>query len=780
MWKVLSIVVLSPALCLGQQWHRGVDADSAGSYADNLVVWHGANSPAVHTKPAKDDWPRLQLAGLGTYIYVFYGNQRDDNGKRFASFGRILPGPDARANSVVAEKPTWNGRTWSYRWGEEGKREMRVHFSNLMPGVQVETDSHQLILFNDSGKEPPSYAAFATPQGARARRLATTEPDGSLDCSAMSEPWLIVGFADSAGLKDVRYGGEMFANAYNGADCPWLIVLQHRARSLSTGAWGLKLDFDAPAGVVVMLPLDGRLLSRPEQTRGWTEGLPPDVVERARFWSRVARAVPTSCQEDFTFDAETGRITIRNTFTYRTVSDDWQTPALRIAPISPTAGIARMYAQTYQCPLAFDPELHDTGYRSQWGPYLCRVDADRASYRLGGLNRYLRETLSVMVGADDVSRQVLDHLQKQVAAFIALKTTLNGATWSPNENGPVFIGTRPEQVWALARTLPYLPPELEEKTRRFIRQLIEDDLLKPEHWQAIGTAFGEPAMSYRAARSQLRMWMDWRSPRVLYAMWAYAHHSGDWDVVENNWPLLRRAFGNSVIGQDWASGMAGQPHVPLRLNSGINGLIGFARMARHMEDRVAEDRAAYLLGKSMVAWLAQWKAPNYIQSCEPREEMWHALRVYGNTYGKLLPRLKSASGNYLGTRTQSWWPEQGFSWCTDPTLFSAPWSEIFLEASPELLRFYDDYFRDDIADQFDFVHWIWPTMFAQAFSYQTGLGEWGFASPYLRIAAFIKKESPRQLLSWLPDPQFAEDPFYLENLLAILYAGGQKQWTAAQ
>ena len=60
------------------------------------------------------------------------------------------------------------------------------------------------------------------------------------------------------------------------------------------------------------------------------------------------------------------------------------------------------------------------------------------------------------------------------------------------------------------------------------------------------------------------------------------------------------------------------------------------------------------------------------------------------------------------------------------------------------------------------------------------LGQWGFASPYLRVAAFVKHEKPAQLLDWLPDAQMSEDPFFLENLLAILYADGKPQWTTLE
>jgi hypothetical protein len=186
------------------------------------------------------------------------------------------------------------------------------------------------------------------------------------------------------------------------------------------------------------------------------------------------------------------------------------------------------------------------------------------------------------------------------------------------------------------------------------------------------------------------------------------------------------------------------------------------------------------LGQSLLAWFAQWKGPNYAQHCEPLEAEWHALHCYRTVYGERLPRSQTASGTYLNTRTQSWYPAEGFTWCTDPTLFSAPWSEVFLEASPELLRFYDDYFRADVIDQLNYVSFLWPLMFSNAFSYQTGLGQWGMASPYFRVAAHARRDRPAQLRAMLPDAQCPEDPFYIENLLAILHADGRTRWARCE
>jgi hypothetical protein len=105
---------------------------------------------------------------------------------------------------------------------------------------------------------------------------------------------------------------------------------------------------------------------------------------------------------------------------------------------------------------------------------------------------------------------------------------------------------------------------------------------------------------------------------------------------------------------------------------------------------------------------------------------------------------------------------------------------VFLEASPELLRFYDDYFRADVIDQLDYVSFLWPLTFSNAFSYQTGLGQWGMSSPYFRVAALMRRDSPTQLRAMLPDAQCPEDPFYIENLLAILQADGRARWARCE
>jgi len=764
-----------------QPWQRGVDEFARGAYHDHTVLYYGVNGPGLTLVVRdKQDWPEVKLAGLLHYIYVFYGSQRDDWGKRLAAFGAVVPRLGAKPRQTVVHAG-WNQREHTYAWDDEaGSHTMTVGASNLFPGLLVQTDARELTFFHGMPKQPPSYLAHAERPGVKITRAELpAEPRhgdyARVDGQAMAEPWVLAWFADSLGMKDVRYGGTM-PTTYSGADVPWLLVLQHRPKAVAVGQYGLRLAFPGPCGAVVALPLFGCILQSPDKTRPWRDGLPDDLLARVRFWTSVARRMPQQCREDFQYDRGTGVLTVRNTYSYREIPDDWQTPGRRIAPLSPAVGICRMYRDAHQFPLDLVEPIQDAGYDSQWGPYYFAPDADAVTYRVSGVGKYLGETLARGEGTSPAAEQIARELEGRVAALVARPPTLRHALWSSNENGPVYLGSTAEQVVAVARCWPWLSDKLQEQARPLLRRLCVERLLNEGSWEPVGTAYGVPARQYRYKQARLECWMNYQQARVLYALWAYAHWTGDWALVREHWPLVNSAVASYAVHHDYASLLSGTNHVPLRLHCGMNGLIGAARMARELGDTTWEQRAAYLLGQSMLAWFAQWKAPNYLQHCEPREAEWHALHCYRALYRGDLPKFQAATGTYLNTRTQSWYPAQGFTWCTDPTLFSAPWSEVFLEASPELLRFYDDYFRADVIDQFDYVYFLWPLMFSNAFSYQTGLGQWGMASPYFRVAAAVRRDPPGRLRAWLPDAQCPEDPFYLENLLAILHADGRTRW----
>lgn len=761
-------------------WQRGVDPFAHGVYHDQTVYNYGINGPGVTLLVRdKQAWPQVQLAGLGTYTFVFYGAERDEWGKRLAAFGTVAGHPSVQPRQAGSEV-TWNHRVHTYTWDEpSGPRTMSVGASSLFPGLVVHSDTRELTLFGAMPKQPPSHLAHAETSEIKITRVGFPETPHSddyvrIDGARMCEPWVLAWFVDSQGMKDVRYGGTLPA-ACEGADVPWLLILEHQPEAILVGGYGLRLCFRRSCGTVVALPLFGRILQARETTQRWEGGLPAEVLRRIRFWTAVSREMPFDCREEFWYDAPTGVLAVRDVYQYRRIEDDWNTTGRRIAPLSPAVGICRMYRDAHRFPLEFDEPIQEADYWSQWGPYCFVGDADTVAYRVR-IGKYLNETLTRAGGRSERAERIAEELDRRVEALAARPPTLRQALWSPNENGAVYIGTTAEQVVALSRCWPWLSRKRQEELQPLLRRLCVERLLAEDHWEQVGTAFGIPARRYRYKQARLECWMDWQYTRVLYALWAYAHHTGDWAIVQAHWPLLQSALASYGVQHEFASLMSGTSHVPLRLHCGINGSIGAARMARRLGDAAWEQRAAYFLGQGLLAWFAQWKGPNYLQHCEPREAEWHALGCYRGLYRNDLPRGRSANGTYLNSRTQSWYPAQGFTWCSDPTLFSAPWSEIFLEAGPELLRFFDDYFRDDVKDQFDYVFFLWPLMFSDAFSYQTGLGAWGMASPYFRVAAAIKRESPQQLEAWLPDAQCAEDPFYLENLLALLHADGQTRW----
>ena len=139
-------------------------------------------------------------------------------------------------------------------------------------------------------------------------------------------------------------------------DCPWVVYLQHKPDTLSLDDDGLHLDFPKRAGDVVMMPLYGyeklptesrdfraehRLpaLKVKIKTWEWPKVVPRDPLTRVRYWAAVMREFPVYCEETFSVDRARDTVTLRSRFETRTISDDWRTRRIQLAPVSPALAL---------------------------------------------------------------------------------------------------------------------------------------------------------------------------------------------------------------------------------------------------------------------------------------------------------------------------------------------------------------------------------------------------------------------------------------------------------
>jgi hypothetical protein len=209
------------------------------------------------------------------------------------------------------------------------------------PAVLVHSAADSIELFAglaERGLGAPSFAAWTTMDGPR----VFTNGAPAATAPVLRENWLLVWFHGARG--------------WTNGDCPWAVFLQRKPASLRLDDAGLRLQFNGPAGDVVLMPLFGGFLpddneqssqdvaSRRMQTREWNKGLPREPLVRLRYWSGVTRALPVACAESVSSDNRT--LTFNARFALRRIEDDWQTKPIPLAPLPP-----------FLVPLAMDKEL---------------------------------------------------------------------------------------------------------------------------------------------------------------------------------------------------------------------------------------------------------------------------------------------------------------------------------------------------------------------------------------------------------------------------------------
>ncbi len=152
-----------------------------------------------------------------------------------------------------------------------------------------------------------------------------------------------------------------------------------------------------------------------------------------------------------------------------------------------------------------------------------------------------------------------------------------------------------ETIAALAQALPYLPPDLRARTQAYLRQKMRDVMLDPAEYayERRCLRWGLPGVirNCELEPGAIQVWWFVNNPnllaRRLYATWAYAAYSGDWEFIQRHWPVFRNAFNSlgrhydASLGfynfPDWLAGW-------FSLNDQMNAALAISRMAAQVGD----------------------------------------------------------------------------------------------------------------------------------------------------------------------------------------------------
>ena len=406
-----------------------------------------------------------------------------------------------------------------------------VYETALCPAALLRAKSDRVVFFEglrEYGAEPPSFFVTKTAGGVRAVSRGEAIAGGE-----MAAPWIVASFAGCKGF-------EQF-------DAPWYITLQRRPRRVALSDEGLEITFAAEdTGYIAEMPLFGYykppqpgadlarehgLPSRNIYPWTWRKSFPRELVQHCDWWARVLRAFPVAMQESFSVNPAQDTITFRQDYRWLLWRDDWGTPSTKFAVLPPTLGLAW---RTPGFPMEISAPIYDPDYPTAFGPFVGALGVDRLEINMRVL-QYLNELEELELPAQpgSIAAEALSRLVR------AMEQKFPEAWRFRYDHGSRknFCWNIVADVW-YCRALPLVPEELRRRACSSLRIYFEHDVLRP---------YTPHRGKYILHGPGIGSWGSWGdagkfSSNALQAIWAYGQYTGDWELLRERWPLIKRYF----------------------------------------------------------------------------------------------------------------------------------------------------------------------------------------------------------------------------------------------
>lgn len=210
------------------------------------------------------------------------------------------------------------------------------------------------------------------------------------------------------------------------------------------------------------------------------------------------------------------------------------------------------------------------------------------------LDRFIREIPVVTLSDDGKSGDLKAQLASQVRELISQQwqPLVFPPGKHPTEAYRIFADPT-ETLFTLARAYSYLDEDLRTNVRQYVEQLSGPGgpLEGPVGKRTVDPSVGAVRSFYDIAPDKLfRLRDDITRDDVarLYPLWLWAHATGDWQRIEGNWGQLE--------------GLVDQPPGKVEedcQNGYVAGLIAYCRIAEHMKDKEAVEKAIGVTRKAL-------------------------------------------------------------------------------------------------------------------------------------------------------------------------------------
>jgi len=378
------------------------------------------------------------------------------------------------------------GGGWAHQradYAGPGPLKASLTVTRLSPAVLIETSGTKVIL---RPAAPWRHAAFARGPDSRCVVVPAAKLAGERFAD-LSEPWLLLWFGRGSPLRgwpepfdveDERGVSKPRLTADPPAvDLPVLVRLEHRPATIAAGAGGeLTLTFAGPAGKVAILPVFGGRVVLPDESAGWSAGLPLEVGgvrEACWLWGEMLRDVPVAVRETFAVDANEGCVTLREAFTWASFADDWKRPPVRIAPVPPMLAVARYGSGGGMSFRRGEKSVRPTPYLMDTPGLATGIEGGDYEIRFAGLRALIDPPRPAPGEPPPAAKPYRDKLARHVRQMIdagPLRPLLYiyggiGGTWFSH----YYWSRTSELAVALAEASGHLPPALRAEAVAYLK-----------------------------------------------------------------------------------------------------------------------------------------------------------------------------------------------------------------------------------------------------------------------------------------------------------------------
>ncbi|MBR2426362.1 MAG: hypothetical protein IKB16_06435 [Lentisphaeria bacterium] len=536
--------------------------------------------------------------------------------------GRISDGRQQKKSLSVVSS-TWTERAWQYRY--PGNMHLSFSINELSPAWRIHTGSDTVNLFDGIktyGIGLPSRMAFTSSNGS----IKVVDSAVKFSGSDMGENWILMWFNGSEN--------------WNEFDIPWLITFQRKPRSVAVGKDSVCITFSKKgAGFISGMPLYGVKLLKLQETASWNRNLPEKVAAQCRIWSSILASAPKNVLRSISQDFKGNEMKIRDQFFHFPIRDEWNTKALKIAPISPVLVLA---ADSGNIPIRVNHKNRDLSLSTLHGPYVAVPEAQEVIISVKGLSSFVSEIRKVEIPTGKEVEKLRRELADRTKSFM---NRISEHPWQEMFwRNRWFVPGNVEQP-ALANVIlltPYLPEDIKKQVSSAIQTEMEkyvvregkpDDELKKH----LGKTLKDKELSFTVKGFSGKEMTSFQSRQNmggvdglciesfrLYTIWLYCNVFNRFDFADRHWELLLRLYNWIPNSHDWGICVSWDSFCGLRVGNGLQesslahaGAAAMARLAHRKKNFKLRDKAAYFAVMQLIGMQGALNANTYLRSQRP-------------------------------------------------------------------------------------------------------------------------------------------------------------------